>query len=106
MLVGCTSLSNEKLLKIYRNPEALRHYSNSLIPEEFRHVKELQDNQLYFVCMTLRKLGIKDYKELQKTIHELLKGLRVTGYVNDVVEVSFLYNIVNKSKVELYLERL
>lgn len=106
MFVGSSNIDSEYLRKIYRDPLKIIEYSNSLIPKEFKHVKELQDNQLYLICMSLRKLGIRDFKDLQLTTKELLKGLRITGYVDDVVDISFIYNIVNMDKVKLYLERL
>lgn len=106
MFVGSSNIDREYLKKIYRNPDRIREYSNSLIPQEFRHLEILRDNQLYFVCMTLRKIGITDYKTLQNTIRELLKGVRITGYTDEVTDITFLYNIVNMNKVKLYLERL
>lgn len=106
MFVGSSKLDNTYLKKIYKEPESIREYSKSLIPKEFSHIKELQDNQLYLICMTIRKLGLPDYREVQSTIRELLKGLRVTGYVDDVIDISFIYNIVNMDKVNIYLERL
>lgn len=106
MFVGSSKLDTMYLRKNFKFPDLLREYSSSLIPKEFSHVRELQDNQLYLVCMTLRKLGLMDFKELHSTIRELLKGVRVTGYVDDIVDISFTYNIVNKDKVKLYLERL
>lgn len=106
MFVGSAYLDNTYLKKIFKEPEAIRKYSDSLIPKEFSHIKELQDNQLYYICMTLRKIGINDYKALNLTLRELLKGIRVTGYVDDIVEISFIYSIVNQDKVNLYLERL
>lgn len=106
MFVGSSKLDSNYLKKIFREPDRIREYSDSLIPKEFSHIKELKDNQLYYICMSMRKLGITDYRTLNSTIHELLKGLRVTGYVNSIIDVEFIYNIVNLDKVNLFLERL
>jgi hypothetical protein len=106
MFVGTSKLDLAYLRKIFKEPDRIREYSNSLIPPEFSHVRELRDNQLYLICMTIRKLGLNDYREVHSTIHDLLKGVRVTGYVDDIVDISFIYNIVNMDKVNLYLERL
>lgn len=106
MFIGSSKLDVAHLRRIFREPDRIREYSNSLIPKEFAHVRELRDNQLYFICMTLRKLGLNDYREVNNTIHDLLKGVRITGYVDDVVDISFIYNIVNIDKVNLYIERL
>lgn len=106
MFVGSSKLDNTYLRKIFREPDVIREYSKSLIPKEFSHIRELQDNQLYYICMTLRKIGITDYKALHQTIKELLTGVRVTGYVDDIIDISYTYNIVNQDKVNLYLERL
>ena len=106
MFVGSSKLDYNYLRRIFKEPELVRQYSASLIPKEFSHIKELQDNQLYFICMSLRKLGLADYKAVHMTIRDLLRGVRVTGYVDDIVDISFIYNLVNLDKVNLYLERL
>lgn len=106
MIVGKTSLDKVLLKKIYREPDKVGEYSNSLIPKEFRHLKEIQDNQIYLVCMTLRKIGITDYKVVHSTVNVLLRGVRITGYVDELVEVEELYSIVNIERTKLFLERL
>lgn len=106
MLVGKDVLDSHFLLANYKNVDKLREYSYSLIPEEFAHVKELQDNQLYLLCVNLRKLGIQDYKAVRKTIHELLKGVLVTGYADNVQPISTVYSFVDMDRVNLFLERL
>lgn len=106
MIIGSTNVDKSFLMRNFKYTDKIIEYSNSLIPDEFRHIKELRDNQLYYICMTLRKLGLSDYRALHNSIHTLLKGVRITGYVDDVLEVSLLYNLVNRDKVNLYLERL
>lgn len=106
MFIGNSNLDHSFLRRNFKNPDKIREYSKSLIPKEFSHIKELQDNQLYYVILSMRKIGIKDYKALRESISKLLKGVRVTGYVDDIIDISYLYNITNKNKVDLYLERL
>lgn len=106
MFVGNSKPDISLLRRIFKEPDRIREYSDSLIPKEFMHIRELRDNQLYLICMTIRKLGLNDYREVNNTIHDLLKGVRITGYVDDIVDISFMYNIVNMDKVKLYIERL
>lgn len=106
MFVGTTNLDTEFLRTNYKNPTKIRKYSNSLIPEEFSENSKLKDNQLYFVCLTMRKLGITDYDGLRETIRVLFKGLRVTGYVDSVLEISSVYSYINREKLERYIRRL
>jgi hypothetical protein len=106
MFIGSYKIDIDYLKRIYRKPELVKEYSNSLIPKEFVHIKELRDNQLYYICMSLRKIGILDYKELNESINIILKGLRITGYADELIEVSVIYNLINKDKLDVYLERL
>lgn len=106
MFVGSTNIDKDKLRRIFKDPSLVKAYSDSLIPEEFRHIRELQDNQLYIVAMTIRRIGLNDYKAMEKSINQLLKGVRITGFTQSLVEISFVYNLVNNDKVNLYLERL
>lgn len=106
MFVGSSNIDTIHLRKIFKDIKLVKEYSNSLIPKEFKHIQELQDNQLYLICMTLRKIGLLDYKEVSSVIGTLMKDIKVTGYVDEVIDVSFIYNIVNMDKVKLYLERL
>ena len=106
MLIGKIDLDKNILRKYLRDPEKIKEYSNSVIPKEFNHLKELQDNQLYYTAMFLRKMGLSDYKTIQDTINALLSGVRITGYVDELIEVDSLYMFVDMDRVNLYLERL
>ena len=106
MIVGSTKIDYEFLRRNYKNVENIKRYIVGCIPERFRHVRQIYDNQTYYVCMCLRKVGITDYKELHATLHSLLSGVKITGYVDFVVECEFLLQLSNKDKLNLYLERL
>ncbi len=106
MFVGKSSIDLEYIKRNYNNPEKIIEYSNSLIPKEFSHLKELNDNQLYYICMILRKSGLRDFKGVNSTINTLLKGVKIVGYVDEVIEISVIYDFVNMKKLNIYLERL
>ena len=106
MFIGSKDLDLDFLRKNFYNIEKLKNYSNSLIPEEFRHLDQIQDNQLYYIVLNLRKIGITDYRKLKSVTRELLSGIKIMGYVNSVIEVTSLYSIVNIDRVNLLLERL
>lgn len=107
MIIGSANLDHKFLLQNYGEADKIRAYAYSLVPEEFQHCTAIKHNQLYFIVMSIRKIeSIKDFKLMNKTITELLSTIRVTGYMDEIIEVSSIYNLINMNKVNLYIERL
>lgn len=105
MLVGSTSYDIDFLRSNYKDPIRIKKYSDSLVPEELRHNEQLKMNQLYFICLTMRRIGILDYENLYKTIESLFYGLRVSGIGNSFHSVKELNDFIDKDRILLYLER-
>ena len=79
-----------------------REFSNSLIPDEFKHVSEIRSNQLYVNLLVLRSSTTIDWQTKKKIIDELMPTIKVVGYTNQLIEVKTLLNIANKSKLLKY----
>lgn len=106
MIIGSSVIDYGILCSCYPSISKIKRYSNSLIPQEFRGIKQIEDNQLYYVTLSLRKMPtITDYKLLKKVIAELMDGVLIIGYSNEVIELSNIWQYVDYDIVTRYLER-
>lgn len=106
MIIGNAAVDKRTLYSIWDDPDKVREYSLSLIPEQFRGNLKIAQNQLYYVALHIRKLGLKDFKKMRKVLDELLSSSPITGSATYVVEVKSLYDYVDADKLNLYLERM
>jgi len=105
MIVGKISISIKDLEKHLRSVEDFCDYSDSLVPVEFRHNKAIIDNQRYLCALYIRKTNVKEWKERQRFMEQIMKTCKITGYASFLVEAGTLVNMCNKDKLKKYLRR-
>lgn len=105
MLLG-KALIDENVLKRHVSSLAeFYNYCDSLIPEDFRHVSQLRDNQRYLCTLLLRKSEKIPWEVKKDIITAVMSSTRVTGLTDSCIEVSQLYEYISKDKMEGYKRR-
>jgi len=102
LLVGNSKVT---VLDIERNcwdVDSFIKYSDSLIPEEFRSVQAIVDNQRYLNCLLLRKSKKLSFEQKNKILNEIMKNISIVGYCNEVEDISAVYSLVNEKLVSKY----
>lgn len=103
MIVGKKDIVINELIKHTKSIEDLIEYSNSLIPKEFLHLKSIQDNQLYYLLLLLKKSNIT--YEKKKELSELFVNISPIGYTDTIVPLDILINRVSLSKIRKYYRK-
>lgn len=104
MIVGQSNVSLKSLERHAHSAKEFIEFSDSLVPEEFRHISAFTSNQRYLNCLLLRKSQLVPWDRKKEIISEVMKGLSIIGYTDTVIEVGWLYSVVDFNKVEKYLK--
>ena len=105
MLVGKIDIDEKKLAVSSRSVETFLEFSDSLVPKAFNGCKAIIDNQRYLCCVKLRKIESVSWSVKKPLLDEVMSGLSIIGYMDELVEVEKLCSIVNMYKVHEYIER-
>lgn len=104
MIVGTTSINIEALIKNSGTVTQFENFCESLVPEEFRHIRTIIDNQKYLCCMIYRKLENVTWSRKKELLNEVLRGLRIVGLTDMLVEASSLIGMINRERIEKFKE--
>lgn len=102
MLVGKINIDVEKLKKNTYSKEMFCAYCDSLVPAEFRHRKEIINNQRYICCLVMRNSKLISWDVKKPLINEVMKGLRITGYTDTLLEVGSLFDYTDVKRVNKF----
>lgn len=86
MIVGTSKLKEEDLVKYAKTVETFHEYCIQLIPEEFRHIQPIVNNQIYLCCLCLRKCDAVPWNVKKDILQETLKDVRIVGYTNELID--------------------
>lgn len=103
MVIG-TITSSEECVKHSRDKETFLEWCDSLVPEEFSHIKSIVDNQRYYCCLLLRRSSVS-WDKKKEIINPIMLKLRVIGFTDSVLEIKYIYNLLNVKKLEEYNAR-
>ena len=105
MLVGQSNVSIAELEKNARDLDAFKKYCDSLVPEDFRHVSSIVNNQRYICAMMLRNSSHVTWKQKKDIVDEIMRGIRIVGYTDQVIDLSVLLNRVDVKRLEMYFQK-
>lgn len=102
MIVGKTDVLVEDVEKHSKDVETFVKYAESLVPEEFRHVTAIVDNQKYLCCLILRSSKRVSWEKKKEIINDVMYSIKIVGYTENIISASALLNLADQSKLEKY----
>lgn len=106
MLLGKSDVDIIELRKHMVDYETYCAYCDSLIPEEFRHVKELCDNQRYYCAMNIRKSEDIPWDKKKDLIVTVMSNVTVTGLTDMCIDIETLKPYMGRARMEKFFRRL
>lgn len=105
MIIGMADIPEAEITKHVQSVEGFCAYCEQLVPEEYRHVQAIVDNQKYYCCLVVRRIAGISWSKKRELIGTVMCGVRVIGYVDSVIEVSMLNDMVNRERLQAFKER-
>ena len=93
------------IMEYGRSADRLKRYSNTLIPARFKHVKAIQQNQLYICVQMLLKTKLH-YDIKGKVAKECLQDIYVVGSMQVVVELVRLLDTIDVERVDRLVDSI
>lgn len=103
MVIGTKSVDNSSILQHMNGLEAVRNFSDSLVPKCLQHVEAIMYNQRYYMALRIRQLKGVSYDTRKFYSEGLLQGIYVTGTLNSI---SDFYDILLSIDVPKLIEML
>lgn len=105
MIVGKISVEEEDLVQHVNTSQEFMDFCASLVPQEFRHVQGIIENQEYYCCLLLRQVQQLSWPKKREIINSVMSKVRIVGYVDSVIEVSNLWDDVDVRRIQAFKER-
>ena len=102
MLVGMCDLAMIHVEEHLSSVDDFLEYADSLVPEDFRHHQAIIDNQRYVCCLVLRKNKLVPWDIKKPIIKEVMQDIKVTGYVDSLIEVTSLFGYSDRNTILKY----
>lgn len=100
MLVGKCDVALQELEYRAKNAEEFKKYSDSLVPEDFRHIIAILNNQRYVCCLILRTSKIIPWDVKSTCINNVMRDIQIIGYTDMLIEIDMLLGMINKERIE------
>lgn len=104
MLVG-TIPEVGQVVSNSKTVEALKEYSLTLIPDTYKNTSEIVNNQLY-LCASMLLSSNVSYDVKKEIAGTILNESYVTGCLNTCVELAILDSLIDKEKLNNYINKL
>ena len=105
MIVGVSNVDLIELDRAAKDVETFKSYCDSLVPEEFRHVREIMSNQRYLCLMLLRRSKNVSWDKKKEIIEPLMQGLHVVGYSDGLIDLNSMMNLVDRRRLRKFYEK-
>ena len=102
MIVGRADITLEDVEKHIKDVEQFINYSDSLVPEEFKHVTAIIHNQRYLCCLILRTSQRVSWDKKKEIIDNVMFGIRIVGYTDEVISARVLLDLADQEKLNKY----
>lgn len=96
MIVGTSKIDTIELAKHTKSCDDFKEYCISLVPEQFRHLQVVVNNQIYICCLYLRRCNNVDWSRKKEIIKSVLEEVHVVGCTNELIDIG---------DIIMYLER-
>lgn len=105
MIVGKSGTTEDEVFEHSGSYEQLIAFSDSLIPEEWRHVQAIVGNQRYVCALLLRKCRRVKWEKKKPIIERILSECSIVGYSDTLYDAKSIWAELNVDKVQEYYER-
>ena len=104
MIVGNSSLSVEDVVNHSGSYEELVQFSDSQIPDEWKHIQAIVDNQRYVCALLLRRSSVK-WEHKKGIIDRIMSEVTILGYPNVLYDTKAIWGEISRDGVKKYYER-
>lgn len=105
MIVGSLLTDTNSLKNYISSYDTYCEYCESLVPEEFRHIKSIVLNQRYYVTLLLRREDTISWEDKKELIAHVMKNVKVAGLTDAILEVSQVLKECNEQIILDYFRR-
>lgn len=105
MIIGTKSVDDSSILLHMNGLEAMRKFSDSLVPRCLRHIEAIVYNQRYFIALRIRKLKGVAYDTRKFYSEGLVQDIYVTGTLNSIVDFQDILVRIDISKLTEMLDK-
>lgn len=104
MIVGCKDIDFVELKHACRSEDSLLRFTLGLVPTPLRHIREIVDNQKYFVALQVRSIQSLTWQKRKDLCESLLHGARIKGVPDALYDYSDLLLAIDRVAFERYLQ--
>ena len=105
MLVGKANIEKRDLIFKCKTAEDIRALAISLIPKEFSHIPEIVDNQIYIICLHIRRCDDIKWSFKRPLIDEAMKDIKISGYIDRVIECRTLLAFTDMKRLHSFYKK-
>jgi uncharacterized protein (DUF488 family) len=103
MVIGKKDIDYEKLRMSLGNSTSIVQYAIDMVPRCIRHVEPIVFNQRYYVALMLRELNSIPYETRKQRCEDLLKGISISGVINNIVDFEDILLCVDMDQLIQFL---
>ena len=104
MVIGTTELNFDIIKTFASHPEDLPAYCDNTVPLWARHLDTVIKNQRYYMAINIRNLLTIPFKERQRMIETLVRGVTIKGVVTEFVCITDIIEACDKDLLLRVLE--
>lgn len=104
MVVGTLDLNYDVIKTFTNHPEDIVAYCDSTVPIWANHIDAIVKNQRYYMAIHIRNLLTIPFKDRQRMIDYLIRGLTVSGVMTEFVSVTDIIEACDKKLLLRVLE--
>lgn len=99
VIVGTIHVDEKLLVKSADTVSHFCEYCEGLVPEEYRHVRAIVENQQYYCCLLLRRVDSLSWSRKREIIDGVMKGIKIVGYTDSLIEAAGLAQYVDVDRL-------
>ncbi|MBQ2885857.1 MAG: hypothetical protein IJE43_19200 [Alphaproteobacteria bacterium] len=88
MIVGTSNVIKSEMAKHVKSLTDFKQYCKSLVPEEFRHIDAIVNNQQYLCCLVLRKDNNVSWSIKKDLIDAVMRETKIVGCTNELINIA------------------
>jgi len=105
MIVGASRVDKQELVLASTSVQSFEEFCVAQVPDEFKHCREIVDNQKYLCCIILRSIKTVPWDKKKPVIDDVMRGLSIVGFTDTLVEATSLLGVANLKRVKKFKER-
>lgn len=102
MIVWDKTVELADLEKHCSSADAFLQFCDSIVPEGYRHIVQLLNNQRYYCALLLRKSERVNWDKKKAIIKAVMDDICVIGYSDVVMAVDEIFTYVDFERLKIY----